>query len=231
MAIVQSNYIPWRGYFDLIGLADEFILLDDVQYTQRDWRNRNRIKTSNGTTSLTVPVEVKGKHGQLINRTTASDPGWAGRRLASFQRSYRAAPCYDQYGRWLAELYNSCTAQRISDIDEHFIRGICAALGLNIPITRASDYSVRGRKSERLLALCRQASADVYPSGPAARGYLDTDLFLRHGIQVRWMDYSGYRPYRQMYGEFVPDVTILDLILNEGPNAPSFLKSGWVSGT
>src|SRR5215217_4697059 len=105
VAIVQSNYVPWKGYFDLVRSADEFVLYDDVQYTRRDWRNRNRIKTADGTQWLTVPVEVKGKYEQTIRETKVGDRGWAENHLTRLRHACGKAPFWRDYQQLLTELY------------------------------------------------------------------------------------------------------------------------------
>jgi hypothetical protein len=107
-AIVQSSYIPWKGYFDLIRQVDEFILYDDVQYTRRDWRNRNLIKTPHGLSWLTIPVDVKGKYFQSIRETRIADPGWAERHWKTIVHNYSRAPHFDHHRQKLEELYLGC---------------------------------------------------------------------------------------------------------------------------
>lgn len=225
VAIVQSNYIPWKGYFDLIHMVDELILLDDVQYTRRDWRNRNRIKTPQGCTWLTIPVQVKGKYQQRICDTRIDEPGWNERHLKTFQSLYRAAAHFERYAGWLEELYLRCSSELLSEINHRLLVAICELLGIGTRITWSMDYDAPADRQERILALCREAEASVYLSGPAAASYLDEKLFTREGIELEWMDYTGYPEYRQLYPPFEHSVTVLDLILNEGPDAPRYMKS------
>jgi hypothetical protein len=225
VAIVQSNYIPWKGYFDLINLADELILLDHVQYTRRDWRNRNRIKTRDGVRWLTIPVEVKGRYHQRIDETRVSDPAWAARHWSTIAQSYAAAPGFDDHAAQLERVYVETDETLLSRINRRFLIAICDMLGIGTTISWSTDYEVVGRRSETLLALCRQAGATVYLSGPAARAYLDEGRFRAAGIEVRWMDYGGYAEYPQAHPPFVHDVSIVDLLLNVGRSAPRYLKS------
>src|SRR5687767_6291071 len=128
VAIVQSNYIPWKGYFDLIDRADEFILLDDVQYTRRDWRNRNRIKTPRGLEWLTIPVEVKGKYHQSIKETVVSDPDWPRRHWSTISQHYARAPFFPLYRERLEELYLTTTERFLSDVNHRFLVALCDVL-------------------------------------------------------------------------------------------------------
>lgn len=225
IAIVQSSYIPWKGYFDLINMSDEFVLLDDVQYTRRDWRNRNRIKTANGPLWLTIPVRVRGRYAQRIDETEVADPRWAEKHWRSLERWYRRSPAFSTHASGIEALYRRPQDGLLSRINEQFIRTICALLGITTPITRSEDYEVSGESTERLLAICRRARASRYLSGPRARAYLDVERFESEGISVSWMDYSGYPEYEQAYPPFDHHVSILDLLFNTGADAPRYLKS------
>jgi hypothetical protein len=225
VVIVQSNYIPWKGYFDLINMADEFILYDDVQYTRRDWRNRNLIKTPQGPQWLTVPVEVKGKYFQKIRDTRISEPGWARKHWATLVQNYGKTPYFAPYREVLEPLYLDNQDAFLSDLNRRFIEAICGILDIRTRISWSSDYPLVDGRSERLLGLCLAAGAKRYLSGPAARGYLDEQLFNDAGVAVSWMDYSGYPPYRQLHGNFEHGVTVLDLLFNEGPEATRYMKS------
>lgn len=224
VAICQSNYIPWKGYFDLIRRADEFVLLDDVQYTRRDWRNRNLIKTANGPLWLTIPVEVKGRFDQRICDVTIADGGWTQKHFESFQHHYARAPHFRILRDWLGELYAACRDERyLSRVNAHFLRALCDYLQIRTRITWSSDYSPPPERSARLLAICRELRATVYLSGPAAQAYLDVAAFAQHGIRVAWMDYSQYPEYPQLHPPFQHGVSVLDLILMMGPNAARYL--------
>ena len=175
VAIVQSNYIPWKGYFDLINTVDEFILLDDVQYTRRDWRNRNRIKTPNGLMWLTIPVEVKGKFVQKIKDAVISDPGWNRKHWDSIVHSYSRARYFGKYKETFEALYLGCAEKSLSRINHGFLVAICKLLGIDTKITWSMDYHLAEGKTERLVDFCKQAGADEYISGPSAMGYIDEE--------------------------------------------------------
>jgi hypothetical protein len=224
VAIVQSNYIPWKGYFDLIGAVDEFVLYDDMQFTRRDWRNRNLIKTPSGLQWLTIPVQVKGRYHQSIRETLVSDPDWAAQHWRSLALTYARAPYFAQVAEWLEPLYHAATQPSLTAINTHFVTALCAQLGITTAITDCARYDLDGEKSARLASICAQAGADVYISGPAARDYLDESVFAARGISVRWFDYSGYPPYPQLWGAFEHGVTLLDLLFNTGPEASRYMK-------
>jgi hypothetical protein len=223
--ILQSSYIPWKGYFDLIGLADEFILYDDVQYTRRDWRNRNQIKTAAGLQWLTIPVEVKGRYFQSIRETRISDPGWAEKHWKSILHSYARAPHFKLYRSFFEDLYLGAAATHLSEVNYRFIRAICELLDIRTRITWSSDYGQDHGRSERLLSLCAAVGCHRYLSGPSAKGYLDVDLFRASGVEVEFMDYTGYPIYPQLHGAFEHHVSVVDLIFNTGSDAPRYTKS------
>ncbi len=225
VAIVQSNYIPWRGYFDLISQVDEFILFDDAQYTKRDWRNRNRIKAPNGSIWLTIPVEVKGKRDQKIKDTVISDPGWSRNHWRTIVYNYSKTKYFSRYQELFEELYLERNENLLSQVNYKFVTAICDLLGIETKLAWSSEYRLVEGKTERLVDLCKQAGANEYLSGPTARGYIDEELFRNEGIELRYMDYSGYSEYEQLYPPFESGVSIIDLIFNEGPDARKYISS------
>ena len=224
-AIVQSNYIPWKGYFDLINMVDEFILLDDVQYTRRDWRNRNVIKTATGTRWLTIPVEVKGRYAQKINETRVSDPQWGKRHWSVIEQSYSKARCFRQVAKVLEPCFREGNEMYLSRINFQFIKAICDFLGIRTRISWSTDYQHEDGRNQRLISLCKCVGAARYVSGPSAGGYMDKELWAGSGIAVSFVDYSGYPKYAQLHGDFRHEVTVLDLLFNEGDDAPRYMKS------
>ena len=226
VVIVQSNYIPWKGYFDLIAAADECILLDEVQFTKRDWRNRNRIKTPQGIQWLTVPVLTRGAYHQAISATRIVDGQWSKVHWESLARSYRRAPHFDSVAQVVKPIYLEQRHTHLSELNRVLIGAVCGVLGIPTRVNASSDYELTGTKSERLVSLCRQSGATEYITGPAARAYLDETLFGRTGIRVRWFDYSGYPEYPQLWGGFTHEVSALDLLFNCGGEAPRYMQWG-----
>lgn len=224
VAIVQSNYIPWKGYFDLIASVDEFVLYDDVQFTKNDWRNRNRLKTPQGATWLTIPVTHR--FGQLIQDTMVSNLAWSKKHWGNIRQSYTSTLHFKEYAPLFERLYREIASERyLSAINYRFLREICLILGIKTPITWSRDYRFINGQTERLVDICRQAGASEYLSGPNARKYLKEKCFSDAGIKLTYIDYLGYAPYRQLYPPFEHAVSILDLIFNEGPDAPKYLKN------
>lgn len=225
VAISQSNYIPWKGYFDSINVVDEFMLYDDMQYTRRDWRNRNKIKTKEGAKWLTVPVEVKGKYFQKINETLISDPKWGQDHWNSILHNYNKAPFFKDYKDVFEPLYLNNQEDHLSLVNYNFINAICGILGITTRISWSSAYELKEDRNERLVDLCIKTGATDYFSGPAAKAYMDERLFNEANIQVHYYDYSGYPEYNQLHGEFDHAVSVLDLIFCEGPNARKYMKT------
>jgi hypothetical protein len=225
LLITQSNYIPWKGYFDAINLCDVFVLYDDAQYTKRDWRNRNIIKTPQGTHWLTIPVEAKGKYLQKINETRVSDLAWTKSHWDTIRHAYNKAPYFQTYKDFFESLYRDCHEEVLSTINFRFLKAICELLGIKTEFRWSSEFTLRGDKTEKLLNLCLDLEASSYYSGPAAKEYLDVSLFSSNGIEVKWMDYSGYPEYTQLSGTFDHHVSIIDLIFNAGPHAKDYMKS------
>lgn len=224
IAILQSNYIPWKGYFDLIAAVDEFIIYDEMQYTKNDWRNRNKIKTANGLEWITIPVRVESL-SQRICDTQVFDKKWAKKHKATLQTNYAKARCFNEVKDFVFELYEQAEGRAsLSEINYIFIKGICDFLGIETKISYSSDYDLGIGKSERLVNLCKQSNASVYLSGPSAKDYIDNDLFELNNITLEWMDYSGYKVYDQLFLPFEHGVSILDLIFNVGSDSKNFLK-------
>ena len=224
LAILQSNYIPWKGYFDLVNSVDEFILYDTAQFTKNDWRNRNKIKTSRGLLWLSIPV--RHRFGQLIQDTVTSDPTWGRRHWRSLSQAYAKAAYFKMYEPLFEELYKKCSEEsNLSNINYLFIREVCAILGIKTTITWSRDYALADGQTKRLVELCKQTRASEYLSGPSARNYIEPDLFARENIKLSFIDYSGYPEYPQLYPPFEHGVSILDLIFNTGPNARTYMKT------
>lgn len=226
IAIVQSNYVPWRGYFHLMDSVDEFVLLDDVQYTKRDWRNRNRIKTPAGPRWLSIPVRVSGRYTQAIHETEIAEESWAASHWETIRHNYAHAPGGAEALDYVHDLYATAAGTTLTDVNRHFLERICQRLEISTPVTLSLDYEPQGTKTDRLLDICVKAGASEYISGPAARAYLEVDAFAAHSIAVSWFDYGPYPSYEQVHPPFEPRVSILDLILCAGTDARRHVVPG-----
>lgn len=224
IAILQSNYIPWKGYFDMIAAVDEFIFYDDMQYTRRDWRNRNQIKTPQGVQWLTVPVRVKGKYEQTIRETEIDGNDWASAHWKTLAQNYRRAPHFDEIAAIFEPIYMQKKYTHLSVLNRELIEAVCNYLGITTKISNSWDYTLGDGKTERLVDLCVQAGGTEYISGPSAKDYIEEKLFAERGIELGWFSYEGYPEYPQQWGEFTHGVTILDLLFNCGKDAHRYMR-------
>lgn len=224
--ITQSNYIPWKGYFDSINMVDEVILYDNVQYTKRDWRNRNMIKTPQGVAWLSIPVEVKGKFLQKIDETRISERNWNEKHWKTLNSNYSKAPCFKEVKDFVASLYIGATMELLSEINYWFLTELSKWLGIQTKFRFSGQFQLAEENpTQRLVLLCKKADATHYFSGPAARAYLEPDRFEKESIDITYLNYDGYQEYPQLNPPFSHSVTILDLLFNTGKNSPGYMKS------
>lgn len=221
--MLQSNYIPWKGYFDIIHDVDLFVFYDEVQYTKNDWRNRNKIKTSNGLKWLTLPT------GYDLTRKISEvrmngDIDWQRDHYNKIIAAYQNAPFFNQYKSFLDDIYLEKKWEYLSDLNQYIIQTISKDfLGINTQFAQSTEFSSEGARGDKLLSLLRSIGIKRYVSGPSARNYLDEEAFASQGIQVEWKDYSNYPEYPQGEFPFEHGVTILDLLFNTGEQAPEYI--------
>ena len=225
VVINQSNYLPWKGYFDLIHDADLFIFLDDVQFTKNDWRNRNRIKASRGCEWITIPV------GQNIRRLVCEVemPGsdWARQHWGIIERSYRQAPYFEKYAPFFMEVFLRMRWKYLSELNQYLVKAIGKNFfDLKTKFLDSRDFQIQTRGQDRVINLLKQVGARTYISGPAGKTYLEPERFATEGLSLQWKDYSGYPEYSQMYPPFEHAVSILDLLFSMGPKAADYIW-GW----
>ncbi len=222
VAIIQSSYLPWRGYFDVLQSVDLFIALDDVQYTARDWRNRNRIKTPRGAAWITVPV-THDRSTRIEDAAIDHARPWARDHRRSVALNYARAPYVDDVLALLAPAYDA-GHPTISALNVALLRAVAAYLGITTPIRLSSEFAPAGARTERLLSLLTAAGARTYVSGPSARAYLDEGRLSAAGIQVEYKRYA-YEPYPQQWGAFDGSLSVIDLVANCGPDARHWITS------
>lgn len=221
--IIQSNYIPWKGYFDLLAHADVVVLFDGVQSTKNDWRNRNTIKTASGKLWLTIPI--RHSNALRIREVEVANNSWHQKHFRSISQAYARAPhgsdMLPRIGEWYSR---AAELTRLSAINRLFLAEASKLLGIETPLIDVGSIMDdaehdRLQPTERLVEICRRLGADAYLSGPAARDYLDEGAFESQGIRVDWFDYNEYPQYRQLHGEFDHAVSILDPLLMLGTSA------------
>lgn len=224
VGVIQSAYIPWRGYFDFIDSVDLFIVYDDVQYSRGAWRNRNRVKLPTGPAWITVPVETRPAQPPIDElRIAGGGKPWRSSHRGLLRQSFGRSPWREEaLALWEAGVAGEETL--LSRLNVRLLGLICGHLGIRTPLRLSREYAPRGAKTDRLIDLLTKVGARTYLSGPAARGYLDERAFRERGIRLEYKSYA-YPPYPQPWGAFDGQVTVLDLIANAGPEARSYLKS------
>ncbi|MFQ5482813.1 MAG: WbqC family protein [Nitrospinaceae bacterium] len=215
IAILQPSFFPWLGYFDQMARVDRFVYLDDVQYTRRDWRNRNKIRTAQGWMWLTVPVVSRGHFGQALKETRIDNSvAWKGKHLKALLHNYRRTPYFDLHFPGLESIYNK---------EWFFLLDLCLetltflrrALGITTLTCLGSSFQVQSAKQDKILQLCRSLEADRYLSGDVAENYLDVATFNKNGINVEFQNYH-HPEYPQAYPGFAPYLSVVDLLFNQG---------------
>ncbi len=222
--MIQSNYLPWRGYFDFIDDVDLFIVYDDVQYTRKDWRNRNKIKTSKGLQWLTVPVHYsQSSPVQIMDAEINYDGPWQRKHIGNIRQWYRDSPYFNRYSDELFSLINEHN-RTISELNLSLIRWVMEKLNISTSIMFSSEIVSGGDRNERIINILKQLNCSAYLLGPAAKDYVDEEVYRRENIELHYKSYD-YRPYQQLHGDFNGAVSIIDLIFNCGPNALELMKS------
>jgi hypothetical protein len=225
VVILQPSYIPWRGYFHQIHKADVFVFYDCVQYDDRGWRNRNLLKAPSGSKWLTVPVRSKGCQSdglKIADVPIVWDADWTKKHIETIRHLYSKAPFFQYYQSLFGSLF-SRRDELLVDLTCDTTVQIARELGIaHTRFLRSSSLPAEGTKTDRLLSILRHLGATHYISGPSAKSYIELDKFAEAGISVEFIRYE-YPDYEQQHGVFVPQVSVLDLMLNVGPNASKYI--------
>ena len=224
ISVHQPQYLPWLGYFDKIERSDIFVFLDNVQFKKNEWQNRNRIKTIEGWQWLSVPVIHKFM--QKIYEVEINNTVWWGKKhLNALVTNYSKAPFFKDHNEFFEQAYSQ-EWNHLVDINIHMIEYLVKALGISEEkLVKASKYESREEPTERLVDICKHLGADVYLSGKDGAKYMNLDEFSKEGIKVIFQDYKHPR-YSQLYGDFEPYMSVVDLLFNCGPESLSILKKG-----
>ncbi len=224
VAISQSNYLPWRGYFSQIAAADYFVFLDNVQFTKRDWRTRNQIMTPQGTAWINVPISPPKSINSKINEIEIPDFDFLESHLELIRRSYNRAINFKENWTWLSDLLLQSHSKYLSEFNINLITNVSHEFDLETDFFNASKFKDSDNPTQRLINICIELGAEKYLSGPNAKSYLEVSRFNDLGIEVIWADYN-FSEYKQLWSEkFQPNVSIVDTILNAG-FSPNLLKS------
>jgi hypothetical protein len=223
VAISQPNYIPWRGYFDLIDDVDLFVYFDDVQYTTRDWRNRNKIKTVNGLMWLTATVQHTSQKQLICDTKLEYESGWNLNHIQQIHNWYKKSEYYNHYFDQLSALLMQ-KYETISHLNQTLTAWVMEKLYINTKTISSSNLSTKGKRFEKIFEILLQVGCTTYLTGPSASSYINNDILRKHNISLEYKTYE-YEPYEQLYQGFEGLVSIIDLLFNQGPNARNYLKS------
>jgi hypothetical protein len=229
VVILQPSYLPWLGFFDQLNRCDCFVIYDDVQYTRRDWRNRNRILTPQGLQWLTVPVLNKGRYHQPIAEAAIDySQHWIRKHLTAIKLGYQHAPFFADYYPTLEQILTRAP-QLLLDLNVSLIRQLAAWLGITTPLQYASPLQAQGSSTARLIDICHKLNATHYLTGNAANAYLDLAAFEAANIVVEYQNYT-HPVYAQLSSEFIPFLSIIDLLFNHGPRSLAILAQSTAAG-
>ena len=224
VVILQPNYIPWIGYFEIIKSSDIFIFLDDVQYTKRDWRNRNFININNKKYLLTIPVNTKGKFHQKINEVKLANQKFKEKHLEIIRQNYKKTRYFDEFFYILNKTYNKYSEDYLSEFNINLIKVISNYLKIETKFMKSSDFKIELKSNEKLIELCKKVNCKIYLSGIKARNYLNEKKFIEANIKLKIVKYKQQKIYKNQINKFIPKLSIIDLIFNEGPNSINYLQ-------
>lgn len=222
VVILQPAYLPWLGFFDQMYKSNIFVILDDVQYDKHGWRNRNRIKTMQGVQWLTVPVLISGRNKPIIKNVLINNrTSWQKKHLRGIEQNYKKSQFFRDYF-YIFEETLSKEWKYLIDLDMEFIYRLNAVLGLNRKIIFASDLNIKADKTERLINICQMLNASKYLTGDAAKEYIDEAEFTKNNIKLEFHNYI-HPAYKQLYGEFIPFLSVIDMLFNHGDKSLQIL--------
>lgn len=225
IGILQPGYFPWLGFFEQMYKSDVFVIYDDVQHDKEGWRNRNRIKTANGIQWLTIPVNIKFEQHPLIYEVKIDNTtNWRKKHLYSISQNYSRARFFRKYIPIFEEAYSK-EWEYLIDINMHFILKIAECLGMeNKKMVRSSTLNIEGDRIGRLVKTCKLFNADVFYEGISGKNYLDEKYFTEQGIRIEYQNYK-HPVYHQLYGDFIPYLSVIDLLFNCGDKSLSILAN------
>lgn len=223
--ILQPTYLPWMGCFGMIDIADVFVFYDDVQFEKQSWQQRNRIKTPQGEAWLSVPI-VRN-FGQKINEVKVNNAtDWRKNHWQSINQSYTKAPCFLEYHDKIQSIYQK-DWEYLGELNIYMIKKLAELLQVRLPnFLKSSEMeSIEGQKTDRLMQILAKLGADEYITGPGTRDYLETEKFKEKGIKLWWYEFQ-HPNYPQIWGEFTPYMSAIDLLFNTGGEAIKYIREG-----
>lgn len=221
----QPVYIPWLGLFHKILLSEQFCIFDIAQYQTKDYNNRNLIKTHQGQIWLSVPVESKDHYQKKICDIKIINAGWNKKHQKSIHLAYKNAPYYKEYIGGLEQILIGNEYEFLADLNTDILKFMLNAFAVDIPISKASDFNFSGYKTDLVLDMCIKLKADQYIFGSQGKNYANQDSFNKNNIKIYFQDYK-HPTYKQLHGKFLPYMSALDLLFNEGPKSKEIILSG-----
>lgn len=226
IAILQSNYIPWKGVFDMINMVDTFIFFEDVDYTKRDWRSRNKIITPEGELWLTVPVQKAERGTKIKDIKISQEVDWQKKHYTTLHNNFVKAPFFKEYEHLLHDFYIDHHWTMLSEMNIYMTQYIASLLGIKTEFLNSKNIPSNGSKDDKLIEICKCVGATHYLSGPAAKDYIHPEKFASNNLGLSYICYDAYPPYKQLHGEYNPYVTVLDVLFNCGKSSPEYIFCG-----
>jgi len=223
VVVLQPTYLPWMGYFGMIDVADTFVFYDDVQFSVQSWQQRNKIKTSQGWMWLTVPI-MRHFGSRIKDTRINNSTSWSKKHWESISQNYSKAPFLEKYAAVFKEVYEN-EQEYLVHLNITLIKRITEILGLKTKFIVASDLNVDGVKTERLLNMLKKVGASDYISGPGAKVYVEVNSLKENNIKLYWYEYQ-HPVYPQKGGDFMPYLSVIDLLFNVGDEALSYIRKG-----
>ena len=225
IAILQSNYIPWKGVFDMMNKVDVFVFFEDVDFTKRDWRTRNKIKTPEGEVWLSIPVKKSSRGTKIYEIEISQETNWQEKHYQTIVQYYKKAKFFSEYKWLLDKIYLEKKWENLSEFNIYVNTLIARELGIKTEFINSTDLETNGTKDDKLIEIIKKLDGDFYLSGPAAKDYIVNEKFKKEKIELAYIEYK-YPEYTQLYGEFNHYITILDVLFNCGKEAPKYIFTG-----
>lgn len=224
ISIIQPCFIPWLGYFEQIEIGDVFVYLDDVQYTKKDWRNRNKLKTAYGIKNIHVPVQKTNRDTLIKDVLISYNEPWQKNIENKLTEWYKKSPYFNEVMELITPLIHT-RYEKLVELNYHLNLAIMNYMGIHTPIRFSSEVPKNtDDKNLRIIEICQYFNADVLYDGKSAQNFIDTETFRQQGIEIIFQDYQ-HTPYQQLHDDFVPYMSVIDLIMNEGKQAKSIIMS------
>lgn len=225
IAILQSNYIPWKGVFDMMNKVDTFVFFEDVDFTKRDWRIRNKIKTPEGEIWLTIPVKKASRGTKIYEIQISQEENWQEKHYKTITQYYKKAKYFEEYKWLLDKIYLEKKWKNLSEFNIFSNILIAKELGIKTEFINSKDLKTSGTKDDKLIEICEKLEGNYYLSGPAAKDYIDNEKFKNKNINLAYIKYE-YPKYKQLYGEFDHYLSIFDVLFNCGKDAQNYVFTG-----